>query len=234
MYPVPLADGSGNPTEAALFLRAQEGCRHSLNRLMAGHDGLVQAIVRQQVLGSVPFAEALQAGRIGLWRAILGYDPQRGLAFSTYAWPCIVRHVWRAVKTAHRCARPGPKKVEGAFLASFPHQEADPYTAWECAARHAALYDLLARLPGRLRHIVLAHYGLQGDPPASFRRIGRTLGLSGERVRQLHTQALVWLRHPAHSQQLRSLLGRHSRTDYQLAATQAQRWLRQRGGRHGH
>jgi len=233
MYPVPLADGSGNPTEATLFRRAQEGCRHSLNRLMAEHDGLVQALVRQQVLGPLPFAEALQAGRIGLWQAILGYDPQRGHAFSTYAWPCIVRHVWRAVKTAHRFAQPGPQKVEEAFLASFPHQEADPFRAWEAAARHAALDDLLARLPGRLRYIVLAHYGLQGDPPASFRGIGRALGLSGERVRQLHTQALVWLRHPAHCQHLRSLLERHTCTDYQRAAAQAQRWLRQRGGRHG-
>jgi len=200
---------------------------------MAEHDGLVQALVRQQVLGPLPFAEALQAGRIGLWQAILGYDPQRGHAFSTYAWPCIVRHVWRAVKTAHRFAQPGPQKVEEAFLASFPHQEADPFRAWEAAARHAALDDLLARLPGRLRYIVLAHYGLQGDPPASFRGIGRALGLSGERVRQLHTQALVWLRHPAHCQHLRSLLERHTCTDYQRAAAQAQRWLRQRGGRHG-
>jgi len=29
---------------------------------------LVQAIVRQQVLGDLPFTEALQAGRIGLCR----------------------------------------------------------------------------------------------------------------------------------------------------------------------
>jgi RNA polymerase sigma factor (sigma-70 family) len=233
MYPVPSADAPGSPTGDNLFQKVQEGCRHSLNSLMAEHDGLVQVVVRQQVLGHLPFAEALQAGRIGLWRAILGYDPQRGLAFSTYAWPCIVRHVWRAVKTAQRCAQPGPKKVEEALLASFPHQEPDPFTAWECAARHAALYDLLARLPGRLRHIMVAHYGLADDPPASFRRLGATLGLSAERVRQLHLQALIWLRHPAHSQHLRSLLGRHSRTDYQQARAQAQRWLRQRRGHHG-
>jgi hypothetical protein len=37
---------------------------------MTCHDGLVQAVVRRQVLGDLPFAEALQAGRVGLWRAI--------------------------------------------------------------------------------------------------------------------------------------------------------------------
>jgi len=185
------AAGSGGSTEADLFRQAQEGCRNSLNVLMAAHDGLVQAIVRQQVLGDLPFAEALQAGRIGLWRAILGYDPQRGHAFSTYAWPCIVRHLWRAVQMAQHLDQPRQPQALATALVSRIHQEADPFRAWEAAARHAALDDLLARLPGRLRYIVRAHYGLHGDPPASFRSIGRALGLSGERMRQLHTQALA-------------------------------------------
>jgi len=55
---------------ATLLQQAQAGCRASLNALVARHDGLVQAVVRRQVLGDLPFAEALQAGRIGLWRAI--------------------------------------------------------------------------------------------------------------------------------------------------------------------
>ena len=76
-------------------------------------------------------------------------------------------------------------------------------------------------------------YGLDGAPPAVYRQIGATLGLSGERARQLHTEALVWLRHPAHSYALRSLLGRHTLADYQTADALAQRWLQRRGGRHG-
>ena len=87
--------------ETPLFEQAQMGCLVSLNELMRRHDGLVQAVTRQQVLGDLPFAEALQAGRIGLWRAILGFDPHRGLAFSTYAWPAIMRQIWRAVKCHH-------------------------------------------------------------------------------------------------------------------------------------
>ena len=66
----------GLPAEIPLFRRAQAGCQQSLTALMHRHDGLVQVVVRQQCLGDLPFAEAVQAGRIGLWRAILGYDPQ--------------------------------------------------------------------------------------------------------------------------------------------------------------
>ena len=65
----------GMPTEATLFQQAQAGDRASLNQLLSHHEGLVHAMVRLQVLGDLPFAEALQAGRIGLWRATLGYDP---------------------------------------------------------------------------------------------------------------------------------------------------------------
>jgi DNA-directed RNA polymerase specialized sigma subunit len=56
----------------ALFRQAQAGCRDSLNELMERHDGLVHAVVRRQILGDLPYAEAVQAGCIGLWRAILG------------------------------------------------------------------------------------------------------------------------------------------------------------------
>jgi len=51
-------------------------------------------------MGELAYEEALQAGRIGLWRAIPGYDPERGTAFSIYAWTAIMRSVWTAVKKA--------------------------------------------------------------------------------------------------------------------------------------
>jgi hypothetical protein len=91
----------------------------------------------------------------------------------------------------------------------------------------------VARLPQRLRYVIVARYGLDGEPPALFRQIGSQLGVCGERVRLLHTEALVWLRQPAHSQALRSLLAYHRQQDYEWADQLAQVWLRRRGGRHG-
>jgi RNA polymerase sigma factor (sigma-70 family) len=213
---------------AAHFRAAQAGCWDSLNRLMAEHEGLVHAVVRRQILGDLPFADALQAGRIGLWRAILGYDPSYGTVFSSYAWPCIMRQVWQAVKAHARFQSVRPE------MDGIPAIEAvDPATVCEAQIVRQTLHALIGRLPARLGYIVMSRYGLDG-PAATYRHIGARLGLSGERARQLHTEALVWLRHPAHSQQLRSLLGRHTLADYQATEIQAQRWLRQRGGRHEH
>ena len=212
--------------ERALFRQAQAGCRDCLNELMEQHDGLVHAVVRKQVLGNLPYDAAIQAGRIGLWRAVLGYDPSRG-AFSTYAWPSITRHVWRAVREAGR-----PPQPSEAMSADLPLTAIDPELVWEASAVHDALHDLVKRQARRLRFIITARYGLDGCPAALYREIGERLHLSGERVRQLHTEALVWLRHAAHSQHLRSLLGHHTVADYEWAETLAQRWLRKRGGRH--
>ncbi|MBN1811918.1 MAG: hypothetical protein JXA14_08795, partial [Anaerolineae bacterium] len=46
----------------------------------------------------ISYEEALQAGRIGLWHAIQGYDPRRGTAFSTYAWVAICHQVQHRAK----------------------------------------------------------------------------------------------------------------------------------------
>ena len=226
-------DGPGGRAGAALFRQAQGGCRDSLARLMAAHEGLVHAVVRKQVLGHLPFAEALQAGRIGLWRAILGYDPQRGTAFSTYAWTSIMHHVWREVKLAERAHSQTRKHWPLDEDSCSAPEAKDPAQAWEASVVDSALRDLVARLPERLRTVILARYGLTEQPRSFYTQIGASLGLSGERARQLHTEALIWLRQPAHSQQLRSLLGRHTLTDYEAVEAETQRWLRWRGGHNG-
>jgi RNA polymerase sigma factor (sigma-70 family) len=226
-------DGPGTPTGAAPIRQAQAGCRDSLARLMAAHEGLVHAVVRKQVLGDLPFAEALQAGRIGLWRAILGYDPQRGTAFATYAWTCIMHHVWREVKLAERAHSRAMEHLPLGEVCSSAPGMADPAQAWEASAVRSACWDMVARLQERLRIVILARYELTGQPRVLYAQIGAALNVSGERARQLHTEALIWLRQPAHSQQLRSLLGRHTLADYEAVEAETQEWLRWRGGRHG-
>jgi len=219
------ANGPGLSPEAALFKQAQAGSRECLNALMTQHDGLVFAVVRQQALGELTYAEAIHAGRQGLWKAILGYAPERGYAFSTYAWPCIMRHIWRAVKQLSGKDPPCPAGPRGI--------EASPGERWEAKLVAEALRQAVGRLPERLRRVVVARYGLNGEPAATYAQIGAELGLTRERVRQLHTEALVWLRHPAHSSQLRSLLARHTVADYEQAEAWAQSWLQRRGGRNG-
>ena len=192
---------------------------------MAQHDGLVHAVLRRQWGGTLSYEECLHAGRIGLWQAIQGYDPTRGTAFSSYAWPAIAHQIWRAVRLA--TARPLPP------LASAD-QPPDPDATLLGHEVSDTLHALVRQLPAPLRQVVVSYYGLADQPPHTFRQIGRQIGLSHEAVRLRLWAALVWLRHPSHSLPLRQLLDLNTVRQYQHADDLAQAWLRKRGGRCAH
>ena len=59
--------------------------------------------------------------------------------------------------------------------------------------RNEALADALAILGERERGVIVLRYGLYGSEPTTLHEIGRRLGVSRERVRQLETEALKCL-----------------------------------------
>ena len=66
--------------EAELVLAAQEGCQVSMNRLMSAYEGQIGLIIACQGQGVLNEQDAWQAGREGLWRAIVSYrldSPER-------------------------------------------------------------------------------------------------------------------------------------------------------------
>jgi RNA polymerase sigma factor (sigma-70 family) len=195
---------------------------------MARHEGLVHAVVRRYGFGDLAIPEALHLGRIGLWRAIAHYTPERGAAFSTYAWPCIRNEILQVIRASAR-----RKELPVVSLAALSDQVLDALLEQETQVIRQGMLQLVARLPERLRYVMVAYYGLDGQPGSTYAAIGAHLGLTKQRVCQLRTEALVWLRQPAHSQTLRSLLDRHTVADYQWADDLAQRWLQRRGGRNG-
>jgi RNA polymerase sigma factor (sigma-70 family) len=151
--------GPGPTPEATLFQQAQAGCRDSLNLLMARHEGLVHAVVRRYGFGDLAIPEALHLGRIGLWRAIVHYTPERGVAFSTYAWPCIrneLLHVERA--QARR------KKLPMATRAVLSDLFLDTVIEEDHRQIGQSLFQLVVRLPERLRYVIVAYYRLDGQP----------------------------------------------------------------------
>jgi RNA polymerase primary sigma factor/RNA polymerase sigma factor len=183
-------------------------CRLAIEEGMEQHDGLVHAFIRRQGGGDIPYDEALQAGRIGLWRALKGYDPARGTAFSTYAWVAITRHIHRAAREINRELGDWPRQVPALWEEAGPEDQVERILTLE------ALGELVGRLPERSRRVVMARYGLGDQPPRTLKSVGLELGLTRERVRQLQQDALAWMRHPAHSLSLRQLLGRNTVVDY--------------------
>jgi RNA polymerase sigma factor (sigma-70 family) len=179
---------------------------------MAAHDGLVHWVVRRQWLGDLSFDEAVHAGRLGLWHAVRGYDPSRGNRFSTYAVPAITHAVWKAVATrVQETSRPEPRARD------VDAAEPELNERLDRTQRAGVLRTSVGDLPVRLRQVIVAHYGLDASAPQSFAQIGRLLGVSRQRVQQLHVTALLWLAHPDHSRPVRRLLERQQRAEYQQA-----------------
>jgi RNA polymerase sigma factor (sigma-70 family) len=181
---------------------------------MEQHDGLVHALIRRRGGGKLPYEEALQAGRIGLWHAIRGYDPARGTAFSTYAWVAIWRQVHRRGQELSRDTEIPLPEMPASWVVPDPAEEVDQELTI------GVLHDLVGQLAKRLRRVIVGRYGLGKHPPCTLKELGKELGLSGERVRQLQQEALAWLRHPAQSWRLRQLLGKNTAADYRRALAQ--------------
>jgi len=223
--------GLGLPPEARLYEQVQQGCGNSLDLLMARHEPLVLYAVKRQKLGDLPMEEAVQAGRMGLWGAIQGYDPQKGYQFSTYAYAAIVHQVWAAVKV--HCVANKRAHATREWVLFFRHWETGPAEARAQAEIRESLWEMVLRLPERMRVVIVAYYGLAGERAQFQQEIGAKMGVTQQRVSLIKEEALVRLRQPAHSQELRALLRRHSQQEYEWAEELAQLWLRRRARRHG-
>ena len=102
-----------------------------------------------------------------------------------------VRHAARAVTSLDR---PIGDEGEGAFGDLFASEQAPPEEEIGVSLEQDVLRRAVAQLPEREREVVKLRYGLNGDrDPASLEAIGRQLGLTRERVRQIEARALEQL-----------------------------------------
>ena len=213
------------PAGPTIYACAQAGCQACTERLLRQHARLVHWVIRHDCYSDLPYGELLHEGQIALWQAIRHYDAGRGMAFSTYAVPAIRHRLWDVVARAQRPPGHPP-------LTAAPDPAEAAVQAWQHQAVRAALRELLACLPERSYHVIVAAYGLDGQPPLSLAAIGRLYGLSRERIRQIRNDALVLLRLPALSGRLRRLCDQTDRVAYQRAQALNRAWLgrRRRGG----
>lgn len=213
-------------TSPIIFACAQRGCGACLERLLRHHEGLIHAVIRHSWVGESRYDDLLQEGRIALWRAIGGFAPQKGYAFSTYAWPIIERQIWWAIRQEERQVRAPPLPWSRA-----PDPERQALAAWQAAHLERAITHALAHLEEHARDLMVAAYGLDGQEPCSLAAIARRQGVSRERVRQRRNDALVVLRLAPVLTPLARVSGRSERHHYRRCQQLSQRWLRRRRGR---
>jgi RNA polymerase primary sigma factor len=105
-----------------------------------------------------------------------------------------VRDVRKAPRAVTSLDKPLGAENEGTLTELVPAEGAGPEEELDVSLREQALRSALAELPERQREVLKLRYGLNGDEnPKSLEEIGRRLGLTRERVRQIETSALEQL-----------------------------------------
>ncbi|MGD2157571.1 MAG: sigma-70 family RNA polymerase sigma factor [Anaerolineales bacterium] len=144
-------------------------------------------------------------------KQILGRDPKiEELAEALDVTPSKVQHMIRVAR--HPLSLEMPTTTDGdAVLGDFIEDNESPDPD-ETATRNLLrehLGEVLETLPPREVRILRLRYGLPDGESHTLQEVGRKVGVSRERVRQIEAQALRRLRKPGIRRKLREYLGPH-------------------------
>jgi len=164
------------------------------NQIVQANLRLVVSIARRHVAPGQDFFELVSDGNISLMRAVDRFDFTRGYKFSTYcAWALIKNYARRLPEQRLYQSRYQTGREELLVRSAAPGAGEGVDDA-PCAAR-AVVDRMLAVLDEREQVILRQRYGLDGSgEPRTLDQVGRFLGVSKERIRQLEARALAKLR----------------------------------------
>jgi RNA polymerase sigma factor (sigma-70 family) len=171
------------------------------NQIIRANLRLVVSLVKKLIRPKQDFAELVSDGYVALIQAIEKFDFSRGYKFSTYASWAIVNNLFRDSPKNHRHDR----FVTGheAMLEAAPdHRNDERQREAEQERRREAIREMLGRLDDRERKIIVSRFGLGGTREKTLAQLGKELGITKERVRQLETRARDKLRQLAEAQKL--------------------------------
>ncbi len=191
--PESMTDGEA----AALLFWFDESTRLR-DRIVEFNLALVLAMARHVSAAKLDFAELLSEGNMALLRSVDKFDVGRNFKFSTYACRAILKAYSRlSVKRA---------RTRSLFPASFdpaleqptpdsarPKQEIGEYTA----ELRRALDSNEVPLTQLERRVIECRFPMEDDranQPPTLQEVGRMIGYSKERIRQIQRQALEKLR----------------------------------------
>lgn len=164
------------------------------NQIVRANLRLVVSISRKHLRGPQDLLELTSDGNVSLMRAVEKFDYSRGYRFSTYASWAIMRNFARSVpKEKYQLNHFATGNDEILDIASSMARH-DP-AELNLSELRESLDSLLARLTPRERSVLIDHYGLDRDGQGrTLDEMGKNMGLSKERVRQIEMKALAKLR----------------------------------------
>jgi RNA polymerase primary sigma factor len=167
------------------------------NRIVETHLRLVVSVAKKSLRVGDDLSDRVSDGAVALVQAVDRFDFARGNRFSTYAtWAIINELARRDRKQRRRWSRTVALDAHGPATSESESERYEREEAQDVC--RAAVDRLLSRLDWRERRILEYRHGIGGVPESSLKEIGRDLGISKERVRQIEQRAHAKLRSLAH------------------------------------
>jgi RNA polymerase sigma factor (sigma-70 family) len=164
------------------------------NKIVRANLRLVVSIAKKHVGGAQNLFELISDGNVSLMMAVEKFDYSRGNRFSTYASWAIIRNFARSVPRERYQLDRFATGHDGILDIAAGMQTYDP-NDFNPSELRESIDAVLAQLSPRERAILIEHYGLDDrGQPVTFDQLGRHMGISKERVRQIEIQALKKLR----------------------------------------
>ena len=172
------------------------------NQVIRANLRLVVSIAKRHVGPTNNFFELVSDGNMSLIRAVEKFDYSRGNKFSTYASWAIMKNFARTIPEENYRRDRFVTGHEEMFEAA-PDNRTDEHEYENALKRmQEAVKGMLGRLDERERRIIISRYGLNGVNEQTLEQLGRELGITKERVRQIESRAQDKLRRFANEEKL--------------------------------
>jgi RNA polymerase primary sigma factor len=172
------------------------------NQIIRANLRLVVAIAKKHLSRPVSLFDLISDGNVSLMRAVEKFDYSRGHRFSTYASWAIMRNFARTVPREQHQLDRFSTGHEGILDTASGMRSYDPGKVNPAELRES-IDLMLGQLSPLERSILIDHYGLDSSGAVkTLDQMGKDLGISKERVRQIEIKAMKKLRGIAHPSQL--------------------------------
>ena len=178
-------------------------------KLIQSNLRLVVSIAKKYVGQGVLFMDLVQEGSLGLIKAANRFDYSKGFKFSTYATWWIRQTIVRAIANNSKVIRipvhmiDKIRIVKKALFSLSYELGRDPTVEENYQSPETNVHDIMLKhhiekmldeLSLKEKKIIINRFGINGEKPKTLEELGKDMGFSKERIRQIEGIALRKLR----------------------------------------